>query len=237
MGHIANMLREGGANIGGRLMQRIQNFGGGWDGELRAQQQAFDHFQHDHNSVHVDAQARAQIQAHHHHHRAHHHAHRHVPPRGNLEGWQMQLGVGGGLMHRAATAAGFAGMQNMMNYEMTGFDMGMGGNRPPTPKYSPPPEPEPGFTRAPAEDEVVVCPNCGDELAMGEDDVKQEIWVIKTCGHVSARRKLMPKCLDTNCSRHIAVNAHAIAADRSTRKGKAGLWFQTMDCRQPSSTA
>jgi pre-mRNA-processing factor 19 len=73
-----------------------------------------------------------------------------------------------------------------MDYDMTGFDLGLpGGNRPPTPKYSPPPEPEEGFTRGPGEDEVVVCPNCGDELAVGEGEVKQEIWVVKGCGHVS----------------------------------------------------
>ena len=77
-----------------------------------------------------------------------------------------------------------AGMPVMMDYDMTGFDMGLGGNRPPTPKYSPPPEPEKGFTRSPEEDEVVVCPNCGDELAMGDTDAKQKIWVVKTCGHV-----------------------------------------------------
>lgn len=74
----------------------------------------------------------------------------------------------------------------MMNFDLVGFDMGIaGGNRPPTPKYSPPPEAEPGFTRSPAEEEVVVCPNCGDELAMGDNEVKQEVWAIKSCGHVS----------------------------------------------------
>ena len=76
----------------------------------------------------------------------------------------------------------------MMDYNMTAFDLGVegGGNRPPTPTYSPPPPAEKGFTRGPEEDEVVVCPNCGDELAMGDSDIKQEVWVVKTCGHVSA---------------------------------------------------
>ncbi|KAK4505665.1 hypothetical protein PRZ48_003630 [Zasmidium cellare] len=72
----------------------------------------------------------------------------------------------------------------MMDYDMTGFDMGFGGNRPPTPKYEPPEPPAAGFTRSPGEDEVVVCPNCGDELAVGESENKQEVWVIKKCGHV-----------------------------------------------------
>lgn len=77
-----------------------------------------------------------------------------------------------------------------MDYGMAAFDMGYGGggNRPPTPKYSPPPEPATGFTRNPGEDDVVVCPNCGDELAVGDEEAKQEIWVNKACGHVSALR-------------------------------------------------
>lgn len=77
-------------------------------------------------------------------------------------------------------------MPGMMDYGAIGFDLGLGGDhRPPTPKYSPPPSPEPGFTRSPSKDEVVVCPNCGDELGMGEDETKRQIWVIKGCGHVS----------------------------------------------------
>ena len=171
MGHIANILREGGANLGGRLMQRLGAFGG-LDGELRAQQQAFDHFNHNHNHNH-------QRHVHHHH---HHHNHRTAgAPRGNLEGLHVQLGAG------PPRVAGLPNMPGMMDYEMTGFDMGLvGGNRPPTPKYSPPPDAEKGFTRNPEEDEAVVCPNCGDELAMGDSDLKQEVWVVKGCGHVSA---------------------------------------------------
>ena len=73
-----------------------------------------------------------------------------------------------------------------MDYDETGFDLGIiGGNQPPIPKYEPPEPPAAGFTRTPAEDEVVVCPNCGDELAMGVTEKKQEVWVIKSCGHVS----------------------------------------------------
>lgn len=76
----------------------------------------------------------------------------------------------------------------MMDYAMPGFDLGYAGaNRPPTPKYEPPEKAAPGFTRSPGEDEEIVCPNCGDELAMGEEDIKQQVWVIKKCGHVSAR--------------------------------------------------
>ncbi|KAL1589942.1 hypothetical protein WHR41_01122 [Cladosporium halotolerans] len=72
-----------------------------------------------------------------------------------------------------------------MDYNIVGFDLGFGiaPNRPPTPKYEPPPPAEKGFTRTPAEDEEVVCPNCGDELAVGKDEVKQQVYVVKSCGH------------------------------------------------------
>ena len=79
----------------------------------------------------------------------------------------------------------------MMDYGMVGFDLGIGVVEPPAPKYEPPPPAEKGFTRSPEEDEEVVCPNCGDELAVGKDEVKQQIWVVKSCGHVSAFRMAM----------------------------------------------
>ncbi|KAL4965521.1 putative RING finger domain protein [Aspergillus stella-maris] len=49
--------------------------------------------------------------------------------------------------------------------------------------YKPPsPAPE-GFTRNVEEDDVATCPNCDEELGMG-DETKQQIWVSKQCGHV-----------------------------------------------------
>lgn len=96
-----------------------------------------------------------------------------------------------------------------MDYNIVGFDLGFGiaPNRPPTPKYEPPPPAEKGFTRTPAEDEEVVCPNCGDELAVGKDEVKQQVYVVKSCGHaycgecatrerLSASKKGKGKALD-----------------------------------------
>lgn len=76
-----------------------------------------------------------------------------------------------------------------MDYGMIGFDLGFeGANQPPPPKYEPPEPAADGFTRSPEEDEEVVCPNCGDELAMGDTEDKQQVWVIKKCGHVSPVR-------------------------------------------------
>ncbi|KAL8656101.1 MAG: hypothetical protein Q9210_000486 [Variospora velana] len=54
----------------------------------------------------------------------------------------------------------------------------------PPPTYDAPPPPHAGFTRSPKEDDVLVCPNCEDELGLGEDDVKRQVWAVKACGHV-----------------------------------------------------
>ncbi|EXJ78852.1 hypothetical protein A1O1_09254 [Capronia coronata CBS 617.96] len=50
--------------------------------------------------------------------------------------------------------------------------------------YKAPPAPKEGFIRTFAEDDVVLCPMCGDELATGKGDTKQQVWVVKQCGHV-----------------------------------------------------
>ena len=43
----------------------------------------------------------------------------------------------------------------------------------------------PGYSRNLAEDDVAICPACEEELASGGDDRKEQVWVSKTCGHVS----------------------------------------------------
>ena len=52
------------------------------------------------------------------------------------------------------------------------------------PTYKAPPSPRPGFTRSPKEDQVIICPNCDQELAVGESEVQRQVWVSKGCGHV-----------------------------------------------------
>ncbi|KAK5129304.1 hypothetical protein LTR08_003608 [Meristemomyces frigidus] len=157
MDHIANIFRGEGVNLRGRLMQRFGATMGDFDeDEAEEQMMAMDHLE----------------QGHHRHH--HIHAYR-TPGHFAHHGGGMPAVV----MQRIA-------MPVAMDFDGVGFDMGLaGGNRPPTPPYTPPSEPQTGFTRNPAEDEVVVCPNCGDELAMGDDDVKQQVWAVKGCGHVS----------------------------------------------------
>jgi hypothetical protein len=56
--------------------------------------------------------------------------------------------------------------------------------------YKAPPAPKDGFIRSFAEDDIVLCPRCGDELATGNDDTKSQVWVVKQCGHVS--RAILP---------------------------------------------
>lgn len=51
--------------------------------------------------------------------------------------------------------------------------------------YKAPTPAKEGFIRTFTEESVVLCPMCGDELATGGNDVKQQVWVVKGCGHVS----------------------------------------------------
>jgi hypothetical protein len=83
-----------------------------------------------------------------------------------------------------------------LNYEAQGFEL-IGA----APQSSPPPRPSSpykaprasagGYTRKVEEDEIVVCPHCGDELGTGDDELKQQIWVVKQCGHVSSLRSIL----------------------------------------------
>jgi hypothetical protein len=73
------------------------------------------------------------------------------------------------------------------NYETVGFDLGIGDEVPQQtmPKFDPPPPAPKGFTRDPTEEDTIICPNCEEELAVGEDEEKRQVWVVKACGHVS----------------------------------------------------
>ena len=52
------------------------------------------------------------------------------------------------------------------------------------PTYTSPLPPRAGFTRSAVEEDIVVCPNCEEELGIGNDELKRQVWVIKKCGHV-----------------------------------------------------
>lgn len=71
------------------------------------------------------------------------------------------------------------------NYVHTGFQIEPPPPRaPPPPTYNSPPPPRKGFTRSPKEDETLVCPNCEEELGVSKDEIKRQVWVVKSCGHV-----------------------------------------------------
>ena len=74
-----------------------------------------------------------------------------------------------------------------LDYLAPAFDLDDPARRHPQPRlpiYHPPTPPQEGFTRTPKEDDVLVCPNCDDELGLGDDEVKRQVWVVKACGHV-----------------------------------------------------
>ena len=75
-----------------------------------------------------------------------------------------------------------------LNYLTPAFDLERPHRQPQPrmPTYDPPAPAQEGFTRTPNEDDVLVCPNCDDELGLGDDEVKRQVWVVKACGHVCA---------------------------------------------------
>ena len=88
---------------------------------------------------------------------------------------------------RLAALDGF--QRPRLNYEAQGFELiGAAHSSPPPRPSSPYKAPRTvtgGFTRKVEEDDIVICPHCGDELGTGNDELKQQIWVVKQCGHVS----------------------------------------------------
>jgi hypothetical protein len=86
---------------------------------------------------------------------------------------------------------------------------------PPPPQYSAPaPAPE-GFTRTPNENDIVICPNCDSELGQGDDETKRQIWVIRSCGHVS-----LSYCDELQCFANNKKQAYCgqCAANRTKKK-------------------
>ncbi|KAL3474134.1 hypothetical protein BJX99DRAFT_232236 [Aspergillus californicus] len=82
------------------------------------------------------------------------------------------------------------------------------------------PAPE-GFSRKVEEDDLATCPNCDHELGTG-DDLKQQLWVAKQCGHVycgecaknrsltkakkaSAKTKPFAKCQVSECGKAVSA--------------------------------
>lgn len=81
---------------------------------------------------------------------------------------------------------------------------------PPPPTYSAPSAPRLGYSRSPKEDDVLICPNCEDELGVGKDDIKRQVWVAKKCGHVGFTENPLTRRVANRRQRCIAVNVQNI---------------------------
>lgn len=92
------------------------------------------------------------------------------------------------ILERGRVNPGFV-LPGQLNYAHAAFFTGEPSES--LPPYAPPPSrpsPEParpGFTRSPQDGDEAVCPNCDEELCVGETDLKRQVFVIKACGHVS----------------------------------------------------
>ncbi|KAF4212788.1 hypothetical protein CNMCM8980_000291 [Aspergillus fumigatiaffinis] len=102
--------------------------------------------------------------------------------------------------------------------------------------YKAPSPPSEGFTRSAGEDDLVVCPNCDEELGTG-DETKQQIWVAKPCGHVRATLSYVGTWLTFfkvycgECARNRAVSK----AKKSPQRTKPFSKCQVIDCGKPVS--
>jgi hypothetical protein len=118
-----------------------------------------------------------------------------VPPRGAMRAR--------GLVH-----AGFAA-PGLLDFDMVGFDMGIEPARAtaPAPTYQAPLQAPEGFTRSPEEEGPLMCPNCEEELCVGDGEVKRQVWIVKTCGHVSSSICVKTLQCANTYYRSIAANA------------------------------
>jgi hypothetical protein len=76
-----------------------------------------------------------------------------------------------------------------LNYATAAFDLGFPGgpdrsNSTSPGSYQAPPKAPEGFTRSPVEEDVLICPKCGNVLCEGETDLKKQVWAVRACGHV-----------------------------------------------------
>jgi len=75
----------------------------------------------------------------------------------------------------------------VMDFDAVAFDLGPRAREsvPPPPTYEAPPKAPEGFTRSPEEEGALICPNCEEELCVGSEEIKRQVWIVKGCGHVS----------------------------------------------------
>lgn len=114
-----------------------------------------------------------------------------MPMMGRVAGAaRVRLGFAGAAQAGVPAGGGFQFVAPDIDFRLAGFAMGMRDDdimddlpETPPPPYSPPsPAPE-GFTRSPQEGDELICPNCEEELCMGDSDEKKSVWIVKACGH------------------------------------------------------
>lgn len=81
----------------------------------------------------------------------------------------------------------------VMDFDAVGFEIGPRAREAPAPPptYEAPPKAPEGFTRSPEEEGALICPNCEEELCVGDDEIKRQVWIVKGCGHVSRVTQLL----------------------------------------------
>ena len=108
------------------------------------------------------------------------------------------------------------------------------------PLYEAPAPPRPGYTRSASEDHVMVCPNCDEELGIGDTELQRQVWIVKKCGHVRARSACCERTLLT-LTRSSAATALPIDSrgSRGSHVLRAPNRFRTalskVAARQPSA--
>ncbi|KAF7510299.1 hypothetical protein GJ744_006795 [Endocarpon pusillum] len=114
-----------------------------------------------------------------------------------------------------------------LNYEAQGFELIGAAHTSPPPRpsspYKAPRTSAPGFTRKVEEDDIAVCPHCGDELGTGNGDLKQQIWIVKQCGHVY--------CGECAMNRHVGKSKKA--ALQALGKPEPFKLCVVQDCNKP----
>lgn len=93
----------------------------------------------------------------------------------------------------------------------------------PQSSYKPPsPAPE-GFTRNLAEEDIVTCPNCDQELGLG-DEQKEQIYAAKSCGHVRVAHchfGLVSNLFATGLLRGVCLESFRYKSEKGKCKDKA----------------
>lgn len=122
-----------------------------------------------------------------------------------------------------------------LNFTAQGFVMNTGNQaavnaraRPPPPTYEPPSPPRAGYTRDPREEDILLCPNCEEELGVGGNDTKKQVWVIKRCGHVCFTLLRYLTELNTNQERGLLRGMYQASAEIRKIKGTATWVAKTL---------